>query len=62
MAERVRASHMVATDDMIVPILSKCKITYSRMWVYVGDDDYQYNVFDFTFSVRQRARARQGWS
>lgn len=50
MAERVRASHVVATDDTIMPMLSKRKTTNARMWVYVGDDDYPYNVFDFTLN------------
>ena len=50
MAERVRASHVVATDDTIMPMLSKGKTTNARMWVYVGDDDYSYNVFDFTLN------------
>jgi transposase len=50
MAERVRASHVVATDDTIMPMLSKGKTTNARMWVYVGDDDYPYNVFDFTLN------------
>jgi len=34
----VRASHVVATDDTIMPMLSKGKTTNARMWVYVGDD------------------------
>jgi transposase len=50
MAERVRASHVVATDDTIMPMLSKVKTTNARMWVYVGDDDHPYNVFDFTLN------------
>jgi len=50
MAERVRASHVVATDDTIMPMLSKGKTANARMWVYVGDDDYPYNVFDFTLN------------
>jgi transposase len=50
MAERVRASHVVATDDTIMPMLSKGKTTNARMWVYVGDDDYPYNIFDFTLN------------
>jgi transposase len=50
MAERVRASHLVATDDTIMPMLSKGKTTNARMWVYVGDDGYPYNVFDFTLN------------
>jgi len=50
MAERVRASHVVATDDTIMPMLSKGKTTNARMWVYVGDDGYPYNIFDFTLN------------
>ena len=50
MAERVRTSHVVATDDTIMPMLSKGKTTNARMWVYVGDDAYPYNVFDFTLN------------
>jgi transposase len=50
MAERVRASHVVATDDTIMPMLNKGKTTNARMWVYVGDDDHPYNVFDFTLN------------
>lgn len=48
MAERVRQSHVVATDDTIFPMLSPGKAKQARMWVYVGDPDYPYNVFDFT--------------
>jgi hypothetical protein len=50
MADRVRASHVVATDDTIMPMLSKEKCANARMWVYVGDDAHPYNVFDFTLS------------
>jgi transposase len=50
MAKKVRASHVVATDDTIMPMLSKGKAANSRMWVYVGDDAHPYNVFDFTLS------------
>jgi hypothetical protein len=50
MAERVRASHVVATDDTTMPMLSKGKTANARMWVYVGDDGYPYNVFDFTLN------------
>ena len=50
MAERVRASHVVATDDTIMPMLSKGKTANARMWVYVGDDNYPYNIFDFTLN------------
>ena len=50
MAERVRASHVVATDDTILPILGKGETANARMWVYVGDESYPYNVFDFTLN------------
>src|SRR5450631_4884712 len=50
MAERVRTSHVVATDDTIMPMLSKGKTANARMWVYVGDNSNPYNVFDFTLN------------
>jgi transposase len=50
MADHVRASHVVATDDTIMPMLSKEKCANARMWVYAGDDAHPYNVFDFTLS------------
>src|SRR6202051_5126968 len=50
MAERARASHVVATDDTIMPMLSKGMTANARMWVYVGDDGHPYNVFDFTLN------------
>jgi transposase len=48
MAERVRQSHLVATDDTVLPMLSAGKTQPARMWVYVGDAAHPYNVFDFT--------------
>jgi transposase len=50
MAERVRASHVVSTDDTIMPMLSTGKTANARMWVYVGDDDHPYNIFHFTLN------------
>ena len=50
MGHHVRASHVVATDDTIMPMLSKEKCANARMWVYVGDDAHPYNVFDFTLN------------
>ena len=55
MADRVRASHVVATDDTIMPMQSKDKVANARMWVYVGDEAQPYNVFDFTMD-----RSRDG--
>jgi transposase len=48
MAQRVRVSHVVATDDTIMPMLCRDKAAKARMWVYVGDKANPYNVFDFT--------------
>jgi transposase len=48
MTERVRQSHVVATDDTVLPMLSAGKTQPARMWVYVGDALHPYNVFDFT--------------
>src|SRR6266849_6789599 len=55
MAERVRKSHVVATDDTIFPMLSPGQTQSARMWVYVGDEAHPYNVFDFTLN-----RGREG--
>jgi transposase len=50
MGERVRQSHVVATDDTIMPMQSVGKAKSARMWVYVGDAGNPYNVFDFTLN------------
>jgi len=50
MTQRVRTSHVVATDDTIMPMLSRDKAAKARMWVYVGDESNPYNVFDFTLN------------
>jgi transposase len=55
MAERVRKSHVVATDDTVLPMLSPGQTQSARMWVYVGDEANPYNVFDFTLN-----RSREG--
>jgi transposase len=50
MAQRVRSSHVVATDDTIMPMLSQGRAAKARMWVYVGDQANPYNIFDFTLN------------
>jgi transposase len=50
MAERVRQSHVVATDDTIMPMLSTGQTQPARMWVYVGDAAHPYNLFHFTLN------------
>jgi transposase len=55
MAERVKESHVVATDDTVFPMLAPGQTQSARMWVYVGDEANPYNVFDFTLN-----RGREG--
>lgn len=55
MAERVRQSHVVVTDDTVFPMLGPGQTQSARMWVYVGDEANPYNVFDFTLN-----RGREG--
>ncbi len=63
MIQRVLASRVVCTDDTIMPMLpppgSRAgKASNARMWVYVGDDDHPYNVFEFTPSRSRDGPAR----
>ena len=55
MVRRVLDSHVVHTDDTVMPMQAPEKTRQARMWVYVGDEGNPYNVFDFTVS-----RARDG--
>lgn len=48
MVRRVLSSHVVCTDDTVMPMLAPQKTKQARMWVYVGDEHNPYNVFDFT--------------
>jgi len=48
MVSRVLASHVVCTDDTVMPMLAPGKAKQARMWVYLGDEHNPYNVFDFT--------------
>jgi transposase len=48
MVARVRAAHVVATDDTIMPMQARGQTKRTRVWVYLGDDAHPYNVFDFT--------------
>ena len=55
MAQRVRESHVLATDDTILPMQAPEKNTPARIWIYRGDEAHPYNCFDFTIS-----RSRDG--
>ena len=62
MIKRVLESHVIATDDTHMPMQAKggaptdrsssvgCKDKTIRayMWVYVGDEEHPYNIYDFT--------------
>jgi transposase len=50
MVQRVRQSHVLATDDTVMPMQHPGKTKKSRMWIYQGDDSHPYNVFEFTVS------------
>jgi transposase len=55
MVRHVLQSHVLATDDTILPLLQPGRTRKARMWIYQGDDVQPYNVFDFTIS-----RSRDG--
>ena len=55
MAQRVRQSHVLATDDTVLPMLQPGRAKKARMWIYLGDESQPYNVFHFTPS-----RSRDG--
>ena len=58
MIDRVLLSHVIGTDDTIMPMLAAQKTRQARMWVYLGDEDQPYNVFDFTLSRSRDGPAR----
>jgi transposase len=48
MVRRMLQSHLVCTDDTIMPMLGPGKTKKACMWVYIGDRHNPYNIFDFT--------------
>ena len=55
MAERVRSSESIHTDDTPVPVLdaSLPKTRTARFWVYCGDWRNPYSVYDYTTSRKR---------
>lgn len=53
MVERVLQSHVLATDDTVMPLLAPGKTKQARMWIYQGDASQPYNVFAFTLSRKR---------
>ena len=58
MVQRVRQSHVLATDDTVMPMQHPGKTKKSRMWIYQGDESHPYNVFEFTVSHSRDGPAR----
>jgi transposase len=58
MVGRVLGSHVIHTDDTIMPMLAPGKTKQARMWVYLGDPANPYNLFDFTISRSRDGPAR----
>ena len=56
MADLIRGGDIIWTDDTTVPVLdpSQNKTKTGRFWVYIGDAEHRYAVFDYTPN-RQRA-------
>jgi transposase len=50
MIKRVLESHLIATDDTHMPMQAKEKAARAYMWVYIGDDEHPYNIYDFSMS------------
>jgi hypothetical protein len=48
MIKRVLQSHLIATDDTHMPMQAKDKAIRAYMWVYIGDEDHPYNIYDFS--------------
>jgi transposase len=55
MAQRVRRSHVIHTDDTPVPVLDPelPQTRTGRFWVYVGDVEQPYSVYDYTPSRKR---------
>jgi transposase len=58
MIQRLLQSHLIGTDDTVMPMLHPGKTKPARMWVYLGDEHNPYNVFDFTLGRGRDGPAR----
>jgi transposase len=48
MIQRMLRSHVICTDDTVMPMLAPEKTKQARMWVCIGDEHNPYNLFYFT--------------
>jgi len=58
MKQRVLTSKVIHTDDTTVKMLAPGKTKTCRFWVYLGDAQQPYSVFDFTESRSRDGPAR----
>ena len=60
MVQRVRRSHVIHTDDTPVPVLDPTlgHTRTGRFWVYCGDRDNPYSVYDYTASRKRDGPAK----
>lgn len=60
MLQRLLESRLICTDDTVMPMLSPGhgRTKQGRMWIYLGDEDHPYNLFDFTLSRSRDGPAR----
>jgi len=48
MIQRMLQSHVICTDDTVMPMLAPEKTKRARMWMCIGDERNPYNLFYFT--------------
>ncbi len=48
MREQILLSRVIHTDDTTIKMLAPGKTKTARFWVYIGDRDHPYSVYDFT--------------
>ena len=60
MVQRVRSSHVIHTDDTPVPVLDPTlgHTRTARFWVYCGDTENPYSVYDYTASRKRDGPAQ----
>jgi transposase len=58
MIARVLCSHVIHTDDTVLPMLAPEKAKKARIWTYVGDREHPYNIYDFTTNRGRDGPAR----
>ena len=60
MTAEVLASKVIHTDDTPVPVLDRSleRTRTARLWVYVGDREHPFTVFDYTVSRKRDGPAK----